>query len=90
MILIHCPHCGPRDHTEFSYMGDGTLKRPDDKDPSVPLERWFDYVYLRDNPRGPHTELWQHGSGCRAFVVVRRDTLTHAIEWTALPGETPK
>ncbi len=23
-------------------------------------EEWYDYVYLRDNPRGPHRELWQH------------------------------
>ncbi|MBI1775435.1 MAG: sarcosine oxidase subunit delta [Proteobacteria bacterium] len=84
MILIRCPHCGERDQTEFSYIGDGTLTRPPD-DPAVPLERWYDYVYLRDNPRGAHSELWQHGQGCRAFVLVRRDTVTHAIEWTGLP-----
>ena len=87
MILIRCPHCGPRDHTEFTYMGDGTMVRPPDNDPMVPLERWFDYVYIRDNPRGPHIELWHHGQGCRAYVLVRRDTLTHAIDWTGLPGE---
>jgi hypothetical protein len=28
-------------------------------------QRWHDYVYLRDNPAGPHRELWQHVSGCR-------------------------
>jgi sarcosine oxidase subunit delta len=86
MILIHCPHCGPRDQTEFTYIGDGTVVRPADHDPSVPLERWFEFVYIRDNPRGPHTELWQHGHGCRAFVCVKRDTLTHAIERSWLPS----
>jgi heterotetrameric sarcosine oxidase delta subunit len=84
MLIIRCPHCGPRDHTEFTYGGDATVKRPAD-DASV--ETWFGYVYLRDNPRGPHQELWQHAQGCRAWVVVTRDTLTHAIDATRLPSE---
>jgi heterotetrameric sarcosine oxidase delta subunit len=84
MLIIRCPHCGARDHTEFTYGGDATVKRPAD-DASV--ETWFDYVYLRDNPRGPHQELWQHTQGCRAWVVVTRDTLTHAIGATRLPTE---
>ena len=82
MLIIHCPHCGPRDHTEFSYGGDATLRRPAD---NATLETWNDFVYLRDNPRGAHEELWQHVQGCRAWVVVRRDTLTHAITDTRLP-----
>jgi heterotetrameric sarcosine oxidase delta subunit len=84
MLIINCPHCGPRDHTEFSYGGDATVKRPPD---GASVETWFDYVYLRDNPRGPHQELWQHVQGCRAWVVVKRDTLTHAISETRLPSE---
>ena len=40
----------------------------------------FEYVYLRDNPRGPHEELWFHSAGCQAWLVVRRDTATHEIE----------
>ena len=36
----------------------------------------FDYVYLRDNPAGAHRELWYHGAGCRAWLVVTRDTRT--------------
>ncbi|MGY6251209.1 sarcosine oxidase subunit delta [Bosea thiooxidans] len=38
-----------------------------------------DYVYLRDNPAGTHRELWYHGAGCHAWLVVTRDTRTHAI-----------
>ena len=38
-----------------------------------------DYVYLRDNPAGPHRELWYHAGGCRAWLIVGRDTRTHAI-----------
>ena len=85
MLIITCPHCGPRDHTEFSYGGDATVTRPAD---GASVETWFDYVYLRDNPRGTQKELWQHVQGCRAWVVVTRDTLTHAISDVRLPSET--
>ena len=37
------------------------------------------YVYLRDNPMGPHDELWLHSGGCRSWFKVRRDTRTHDI-----------
>ena len=84
MFLITCPHCGPRDHGEFSYAGDATVKRPDPATASA--ADWAAYIYLRDNPKGPHLELWHHHAGCRAFVRVARDTLTHEIFGTALPG----
>jgi sarcosine oxidase subunit delta len=77
-MRIPCPFCGVRDASEFSYLGDATLKRPD---PSAPnAERAFhDYVYLRDNPAGPHREFWHHVSGCRSWLIVTRDTRTHEI-----------
>ncbi|MBA3508191.1 MAG: sarcosine oxidase subunit delta, partial [Betaproteobacteria bacterium] len=80
--------CGPRNQLEFTYGGDATVKRPaPDADEAV----WIDYVYLRDNPCGPHDELWLHGAGCRQWFKVRRDTRTHAILASAeldqdLPG----
>jgi heterotetrameric sarcosine oxidase delta subunit len=79
MLLIPCPFCGPRDHVEFSYGGDATVTRPD---PSAPDAAWIDYIYLRDNPKGPHLEYWQHHAGCRAWLKVRRDTVTHEISTT--------
>ena len=36
-------------------------------------------LYLRDNRAGAHRELWYHGSGCRCWLVVSRDTRDHAI-----------
>jgi heterotetrameric sarcosine oxidase delta subunit len=77
MLRINCPHCGERDHSEFGYGGDATIKYPalDNRDE----EAWFRAVYLRRNPRGPHKELWQHVNGCREWLVVERDTLTHEI-----------
>ena len=78
MLLIECPHCGPRAQVEFSYGGDAGVRRPPDPD-AVPVDEWSDYVFLRDNPRGPHEEFWQHTAGCRRWIRVRRDTLTHEM-----------
>jgi heterotetrameric sarcosine oxidase delta subunit len=77
-MLIPCPFCGDRDASEFTYLGDATLKRPDPAAPDA--ERAFhNYVYLRDNPAGPHREYWHHVSGCRSWLVVTRDTRNHEI-----------
>lgn len=82
MLRIHCPYCGVRDHTEFSYGGDAGVQRPaaDNPDPAA----WAGYVYARDNPRGPHRELWQHSGGCRVWLEVQRDTVSHEILAVAL------
>ena len=93
MMLIPCPYCGQRNVTEFTYGGDADVKRPED--PSAVSESvWISYVYLRDNPRGPHDELWQHSAGCRRWVRVKRNTLTHDVLGSAptaatKPGSLP-
>ena len=86
MLLIPCPFCGPRNQLEFTYGGDATLRRPP---PEASEAAWADYVYLRDNPRGPHDELWLHSGGCRQWLVVRRDTRTHDIAGSAPARERP-
>jgi len=77
-MRIPCPHCGDRDVREFVYLGDAAPRRPDAHAPDA-LARFVDYVYLRDNPAGPHRELWYHGFGCQAWLVVTRDTRDHDI-----------
>ena len=77
-MRIPCPHCGERDVQEFSYLGDASLMRRDEAQASA--EAMHDYVYRRNNPAGPHRELWYHAAGCHAWLVVTRDTRTHAIE----------
>jgi methylglutamate dehydrogenase subunit B len=77
-MRITCPHCGPRDVQEFTYLGDARPKRPEG--PDATEAAMFDYVYQRDNPAGRHRELWYHGAGCHAWLVVTRDTRSHAIE----------
>ena len=90
MLLIPCPWCGPRSQIEFTYGGDAAVKRPAN---DAPETAWVDYVYLRDNPCGPHDELWLHSAGCRSWFKVRRDTRTHDILASAridqqLPGDS--
>lgn len=63
---------------EFSYLGDATVERPDPSTADA-LDRFAAYVYLRDNPAGPHRELWYHGLGCQAWLIVTRDTRSHDI-----------
>ncbi|MBV8449752.1 MAG: sarcosine oxidase subunit delta [Hyphomicrobiales bacterium] len=75
-MRITCPHCGEREVGEFAYYGDATKHRPDG---SSELEAFIEYVYPRDNPAGPHRELWYHVGGCRGWLVVNRDTRTHEI-----------
>ena len=72
-MRIPCPFCGERDSAEFVYRGDAGPVRPADD------ERMFDYVYPRDNPAGPMREHWYHAQGCRNWLVVVRDTVTHEI-----------
>jgi len=75
-MRIPCPHCGIRGNDEFTLLGAAGLSRPA---PDAPAEAWHDYVHLRDNPAGPHRELWHHTLGCRSWLVVQRDTRTHAV-----------
>jgi methylglutamate dehydrogenase subunit B len=77
-MLIPCPFCGPREHAEFAYGGDATVRRPRQIEPAWGSE-WQAYVYERVNPRGPQREYWQHTAGCRQWLVVTRDTATHEV-----------
>jgi heterotetrameric sarcosine oxidase delta subunit len=83
MILVPCPHCGPRSASEFRYLGE-ERPRPD---PSLttPAE-WRRYLYRRANPAGWTTETWHHASGCRAFLTVERHTVTNEIRSCTVAG----
>lgn len=75
-MRILCPHCGSRGLAEFSQHGDATPRRPAAEAGEA---AWTAFVHDRDNPRGEHAELWQHVLGCRAWLVVTRDTASHAV-----------
>jgi len=76
MIRINCPFCGERDHSEFSYGGDGSIEYPA---LDAPMQDWHDAVFMRKNICGVQTETWQHVNGCRMWLTIERDTVTHEI-----------
>jgi len=77
-MRIRCPFCGERSSSEFTYAGAANGWRPDLDGTQTP-EQEFEAVYLRDNPAGPHEELWYHVFGCRSWLQVTRDTRTHEV-----------
>jgi heterotetrameric sarcosine oxidase delta subunit len=75
MMLIACPHCGPRAHVEFAYGRTLDAILPLDSSPEVASR----VLYQRDNPRGLSEELWRHTFGCRSWLRVTRHKVTHEI-----------
>tara|TARA_B100001123_G_C15282272_1_gene1014420 strand:+ start:138 stop:437 length:300 start_codon:yes stop_codon:yes gene_type:complete len=76
MIRINCPFCGERDHSEFTYGGDATIKYPS---LSANENEWVEAIFFRKNIFGPQLETWHHTSGCRMWLEVERCTKTHKI-----------
>ncbi len=75
MMLIPCPHCGPRAHAEFTFDRPvEAITRPDETPDALVRN-----LFSRENPRGPSRELWRHTYGCRSWITLTRDTATHAI-----------
>jgi heterotetrameric sarcosine oxidase delta subunit len=77
MIRINCPFCGERDHREFTYGSDASIVYPA---LDAPVDEWHDTIYLRENILGMQAETWHHVNGCRLWLVVERDTMTHEIK----------
>jgi sarcosine oxidase subunit delta len=88
MLQIHCPWCGPRDESEFSYGGEAHIVRPEEPE-ALSDEEWADYLFMRQNPRGAHREQWHHAHGCRRWFNVVRDTVSYRISAVYRIGEQP-
>lgn len=84
-MRLTCPLCGNRDRREFYYYGAADyLNRPG---PEAGDAEWDDYLHLRDNPAGVTRDLWFHELGCSAWLLVTRNTLTHAVLETVLVAD---
>ena len=68
-FMLNCPNCGRRFVGEFTFRG-AYQPRPGQEQP---FDRWVDYVYMQDNPRGKQVEWWYHAAGCRRWFLVKRD-----------------
>ena len=84
--LINCPHCGQRTTDEFYIKGDASKQRPTAIGDGT-MDTWHDYVHIRDNVRGRMAEHWHHTGGCRQWLVVERDTVSHE-NYAVTPAST--
>ena len=75
MLLITCPHCGPRNDSEFVYHGEPDVRPAPDTTP----QEWRSYLYGQANTAGWVTEQWFHGMGCRRFLHIERHTISNEI-----------
>ena len=88
MLVITCPHCGPREESEFSCGGEAHIARPLAENSLTDAE-FADYLFLRDNPKGVFLERWRHAAGCRRWFNIVRDTVTHEIIEVYAMGSLP-
>ena len=89
-MIINHPLLGPRDSSEFTYLGDAKLIDRPDPDRETAAQDFYEYAYLRDNPAGWHEELWFHEQGDRSWLVVTRNTLTHEISKVELARDVAR
>jgi sarcosine oxidase subunit delta len=75
MMLIACPHCGPRAQSEFIYERtvDSVVLL------NAPVDEAMAKLFTRNNPRGVDDEIWRHTYGCRAWMVLTRHRVTNEI-----------
>lgn len=78
MLIIDCPHCGPRTEDEFGYGGQAHVAYPTDPHALSDAE-WAEFLFYRDNPKGAYAERWVHSAGCRKWFNAIRDTRTYEI-----------
>ena len=89
-MIINHPLLGPRDASEFVYLGDESLINRPDPNSEDADDRFYEYGYLRDNPAGDLRELWYHEQGDRSWLVVTRNTLTHEITSVEIARDVAK
>lgn len=87
MILISCPHCGPRNVSEFHYVGE-KIARPDPN--SGTPQQWRAYLYERKNPAGWVRESWYHRSGCGRYLKIERNTISNEVRSVQAEGAAGK
>lgn len=84
-MRIECPICGSRDRREYYYQGAAVmLERPSE---DAGIAAWDNYLHLRDNPAGDTRDLWHHEGGCGSWLVVTRNTVTHAVAKVELASD---
>jgi sarcosine oxidase subunit delta len=86
MLLVTCPHCGPRAEIEFRCGGEAHIARPL-QPAALDDGTWADYLFYRTNPKGVHAERWLHVHGCGRWFNALRDTISDRFIVTYRMGE---
>src|ERR1700735_3660591 len=76
MQIFPCPFCGPRDESEFHYVGEPRA-RPEPAG-AVSDAEWADYLCFNANPKGQAREIWLH-LACMEMFAMTRDTATNIV-----------
>jgi sarcosine oxidase subunit delta len=82
-FLLTCPHCGPREVTDFAYGGEVNVRPA----PLASFRELCSYNYFRRNVAGVQREWWYHRSGCHAWFLADRDTRTNEVIGVLLPEQ---
>jgi sarcosine oxidase subunit delta len=82
MKILTCPVNGPRNITEFQYLG--PVRAASAEEPGQLVEALF-YV---ENPLGVLMEWWRHTPSNTIFIA-ERHTVTDRIVATYLPNRKP-
>jgi sarcosine oxidase, subunit delta len=75
MKIMTCPVNGPRNISEFVWIGEVT-RTPDPAQCSD--KEWTDYLFLENNPAGEITEWWVHAP-TNTWFIARRNTISDEI-----------
>jgi sarcosine oxidase subunit delta len=82
MKILHCPLNGPRNISEFAYLGEvKTVPAA-----AAGATEWSNFVFIERNPAGPVREWWMHLATNYVFIV-DRDTRTDEILATYRIGD---
>lgn len=79
MKILTCPVNGPRNITEFQYLGPVRAANADEPDQLI------ESLFYAENPLGVMKEWWRHMSSNTVFIA-ERHTVTDEIIATYLPN----
>ncbi|RJT32679.1 sarcosine oxidase subunit delta [Mesorhizobium waimense] len=82
MKLLTCPVNGPRNITEFQYLG--PVRAASAEQP----EQLIEALFYAENPLGVMREWWRHTPSNTVFIA-ERHTVSDQIAATYLPNRKP-
>ena len=86
MQLFPCPFCGPREETEFTYVGEPKT-RPEPAE-AVSDAQWGAYLWFNANSKGASEEIWLHLTCMESFAMTR-DTANNSVLGSRSLRRTP-